>query len=206
MILTPEQISELFPHLKEEWFDAFETLPDFEVNTTLRISHFLAQVSHESNDFKAMKENMNYSSEGLRRVFSKYFTPEQAIVYARRPEAIANRVYANRMGNGDERSGDGWKYRGGGPLQLTGKNNYRECSIDLFGDEILLEHPQLLHRPLYGMLSALWFWDKNKLNVLADGNNIETLTRKINGGLNGLEDRKLRFGRFYQIINRYERS
>jgi len=206
MILTPEQISELFPHLKEEWFDAFETLPDFGVNTKLRISHFLAQVSHESNDFKAMKENMNYSSEGLRRVFSKYFTPEQAIVYARRPEAIANRVYANRMGNGNERSGDGWKYRGGGPLQLTGKNNYRECSIDLFGDEILLEHPQLLHQPLYGMLSALWFWDKNKLNVLADGNNIDALTRRINGGLNGLDDRKLRFGRFYKLINRYERS
>lgn len=201
MILTPRIIYKLYPQLDWGWYDAFLLLNDYDINTPLRISHFLAQSSHESSDFTRLVENLNYSEQGLLSTFKKYFTPEQAKQYARKPEKIANRVYANRLGNGSEQSGDGWKYRGRGAIQVTGKTNYKNCSEYLFNDDILLTNPEMLQEPKYAILSACWYWDINNLNKISDGNNIELLTRKINGGTNGLADRRARFGRIYSVLN-----
>ena len=158
-----------------------------------RAAHFFAQTAHESGNFKAFSENLNYGAKGLRSIFSRYFpTDALAASYERKPERIANRVYANRMGNGDEASGDGWKYRGRGALQLTGKSNYQA-----FADYV--KRPDVMTNPdiVAGELcfeSALWFFDKNKLWSICDqGINdaaILALTKRINGGTHGLDDRK----------------
>lgn len=158
-----------------------------------RAAHFFAQTAHESGNFKAFSENLNYGAKGLRGIFGKYFpTDALAAAYERKPEKIANRVYANRMGNGDEASGDGWKYRGRGALQLTGKSNYQA-----FADYV--NRPDVMHNPdlVAGELcfeSALWFFDRNKLWGICDqGINdsaILALTKRINGGTHGLDDRK----------------
>jgi len=158
-----------------------------------RAAHFFAQTSHESGGFKAFSENLNYGTAGLRGVFRKYFPTEYlAAVYARKPERIANRVYANRMGNGDEASGDGWKYRGRGALQLTGKSNY-QAFADYIGRPDVMTNPDLVAGELC-FESALWFFDKNKLWIICDqGVNdaaILALTKRINGGTHGLDDRK----------------
>lgn len=172
------------------WVDHLnETIERFDIPSLLHIAAFLAQVGHESARLLVTEENLNYSANGLRSVFPKYFTPEQANEYARKPKAIANRVYANRMGNGSEASGDGWKFRGKGLIQITGKDNHTRCGEALGID--LVNQPDLLLQPLYAALSAGWFWQSNGLNKYAA--NIETLTKKINGGLNGLEDRKALF-------------
>ena len=195
MLITVEQFKELFPRNAnaEDWVDAInDILPDFEINTPKRVAAFLAQCGHESAGFSVLKENLNYSAEGLNKIFKKYFpTLESAQPYARNPEKIANKVYGGRMGNGPESSGDGWKYRGRGPIQLTGKDNYRAFANDYFEDpETLLNDPDLLidHIPT-SLLAAVWFWQKNKLNKEADAGDIKTMTRKINGGFIGLEDR-----------------
>ena len=195
MQITVEQFKELFPKNAnaQEWTDALnDILPDFEINTPKRVAAFLAQCGHESAGFSVLKENLNYSAEGLNKIFKKYFpTLESAQPYARQPEKIANKVYANRMGNGDEASGDGWRYRGRGPIQLTGKDNYRAFANDYFEDpQTLLDDPDLLidHIPT-SLLAAVWFWQKNKLNVQADAGDIKMMTKKINGGFIGLEDR-----------------
>lgn len=202
MKLTPSVIYKLFPDLDWEFHEALALLEEYDINTPLRISHFLAQVTHESNDFKVLKENLNYSQSGLLSVFRKYFTPEQALAYARKPEKIANRVYANRLGNGDEASGDGWKYRGRGAIQVTGKTNYMKCSLYLFNDERLLTNPDKLLEPKYAILSACWYWRTNNLNRIADTDNIQLLTRKVNGGTNGLSDRQSRFTRIYSVLKK----
>lgn len=165
-------------------------LPNEEINTSLRLCHFLAQIIHESGHFKCKSENLNYSAKALRCVFCKYFkTDAIANEYARKPEKIANRVYANRMGNGDEASGDGWKYRGRGLIQLTGKCNYEACGKAIGLD--LLCNPDLLTESAEAsVLAACWFWNKNNLNQFADKDDIITITKRINGGTNGLEDRK----------------
>ena len=165
-------------------------LPNKEINTSLRLCHFLAQIIHESGHFKYKSENLNYSAKALRSVFGKYFkTDAIANEYARKPEKIANRVYANRMGNGDEASGDGWKYRGRGLIQLTGKCNYDACGKAIGLD--LLGNPDLLTESAEAsVLAACWFWNKNSLNQFADKDDITTITKRINGGTNGLEDRK----------------
>lgn len=157
------------------------------LTSNLRRAHFLAQIHHESG-LKPIAENLNYSRKGLLKIFRKYFTEEQASEYARKPEKIANRVYANRMGNGNEESGDGWKYRGRGFIQLTGKNNYEELSKDTGID--YLNYPDMLLNEPDAMVAALWFWNKRGLNKYADQNNIKEVTRRINGGYNGLEHRK----------------
>ena len=164
-------------------------LPQYGINTKLRICHFLAQVLHESGHLKYKSENLNYSAKTLRSVFGKYFkTDEIANQYARKPEKIANRVYANRMGNGDEVSGDGWKFRGRGLIQLTGYNNYKACGQDLGLD--LVNNPDLITSdPEICVKTACWFWQKNKLNELADKDDINSITKRINGGLNGINDR-----------------
>ena len=158
----------------------------YEVNTKLRLAHFFSQISHESG-LKPISENLNYSAQGLIQTFSKYFTTTEAINFANQPEKIANRVYANRMGNGDEKSGDGWKYRGRGFIQITGKINYFQLANDT--DLDCLKNPDLLLQEANAMISALWFWNKAGLNKLADKNDIKGITRKINGGYNGLEHR-----------------
>lgn len=170
-------------------------LDNHEVNTPLRLAHFFAQIHHESN-LKPISENLNYSAEALQRVFRKYFPTEKlAKEYARQPEKIANRVYANRMGNGDEASGDGWKYRGRGFIQVTGKNNYNALS-DYTGI-CYVGNPDLLLTEADSMISALWFWKVNNLNRWADQDDVREVTRRINGGFNGLEHRT-------QLLNHYK--
>lgn len=167
-----------------------KTLPDYSISTLERVAGFISQCQHESNDFNVLQENLNYSWQGLRTVFKKYFpTDALAKSYHRQPERIANRVYANRMGNGDEASGDGWKYRGRGILQITGKSNYEACSQALFSDSRLVSDPDLLRQPDYAVLSACWFWKANRLNAICDARDVVALTKRINGGANGLEDR-----------------
>ena len=194
MILTKEQLLKINGGLNEMEVDCYidalnGVMPRYQINTPLRIAHFLAQVLHESEYLKRKEEHLNYSAERLLQVFPKYFkSKEEAQNYARKPEAIANRVYANRMGNGDEASGDGWKYRGRGLVQLTGKDNYRDCGNNLGLD--LARTPDLATASAtYSVIVACWFWSSRSLNALADRDDIEAITKKINGGLNGIDDR-----------------
>lgn len=160
---------------------------------------FCAQLGHESGGFRVFKENLNYQSTALLRVFPRYFTTNTAAAYHRKPEQIANVVYANRMGNGDVSSGDGWKYSGTGPIQITGKHNYRACSKYLFDNEsILLDDPSLLLEPRYGLAQSLWFWDTNNLFGVTD---IRRATRIINGGFNGLDHRQSLFDELSKIMS-----
>lgn len=168
----------------------------------LRLAHFLAQCSHESDNFRLIRENLNYSAEGLKTTFKKYFPTEAlAINYARQPEKIGNRVYANRMGNGDEKSGDGWKYRGRGFIQLTGKDNYK--AFGEFVKEDILNNPDLVATK-YPLTSAVFFFDKNKIWDICDkgdSDEIVTLvTIKVNGGKNGLADRLNKFKIYKNLI------
>ena len=179
------------PYL-DYWYDAMcQILPEYEINTPERVAAWLAQCAHESGYFKFLKENLNYRAASLRKVFGKYFpTDEMAQDYAGRPnrqEAIANRVYANRMGNGDEASGDGFRYLGRGLIQLTGKNNYTLFAASI--DTPLEEIPEYLQTFEGAVQSACWFWEQNNLNKEADAKDIKLMTRKINGGFIGLEDR-----------------
>ena len=163
-------------------------LSNYNVSTPLRLAHFFAQLEHESN-LKPISENLNYSAEGLLKTFGKYFPNiEIAKQYARQPDKIANKVYANRMMNGNEASGDGWKYRGRGFIQITGKENYSNLTKDTGID--YLNNPDLLLNEADSMISALWFWNSKRLNSYADNDNIKEITRRINGGYNGLEHRK----------------
>ena len=165
------------------------TLPEYQINTKLRLCHFLAQIIHESGHLKYNQENLNYSAKALRSVFGKYFpTDALAEQYARKPEKIANRVYANRMGNGDEASGDGWKYKGAGLIQLTGKINYTKCS-EFLGIDLVNDPSLVYNSPEICVKTACWYWSVNNLNKYADVDNIKTVTKRINGGYNGLEDR-----------------
>jgi putative chitinase len=175
----------------------------YEINTPLRLSHFLAQCHHESMGFKAVRENLNYSAEALMRVFTRYFKDEgRARAYARQPEKIGNLVYGSRMGNGPESSGDGYRYRGRGYIQLTGKSNYAAFSKVV--PEDVVEIPELVATK-YPLLSAGWFWDSRKLNAVADrgpGSDIvEQVTLVVNGGRHGLADRIAQFNRIYGILN-----
>ena len=154
----------------------------------LRQSAFLAQVAHECGLFTVLEENLRYSAEGLLRVFGKYFNGQQADDYARRPEQIANRVYANRMGNGDEASGDGWRFRGRGLIQMTGRDNYAAAGRALGLD--LEANPDLLLEPSWAAMSAGWFWHSRNLNLLADNQEFLGITRAVNGGTNGLAERR----------------
>lgn len=156
------------------------------VNTHLRVSHFMAQIHHESH-LKPISENLNYSAQGLLNTFPKYFTHSTALAYARKPQAIANKVYSNRIGNGDEASGDGWKYRGKGFIQITGKANYTALSEGTGVD--YLNDPDKLLNEADSVISALWFWSTIAGNALADKDDVKAITKKINGGYNGLADR-----------------
>ena len=171
------------------WYNALcEILPVYEIHTPERVAAFVAQCAHESGGFKFLKENLNYKAESLTKTFSKYFkTLDEAKAYEKRPEKIANKVYANRMGNGDEASGDGFRYLGRGLIQLTGKNNYTLFAAAI--DTPLEEIPEYLQTFEGAVQSACWFWEQNNLNQWADKKDIMTLTKRINGGTIGLEDR-----------------
>jgi predicted chitinase len=166
--------------------DLKQLMQEYQIDTELRRAHFLAQVLHESAHMKTVQENLNYSEQALLRVFRKYFTPQQAKAYARKPKKIASRVYGGRMGNGDESTGDGWRYRGRGLIQLTGKSNYRKFS-EWVGDAVVAE-PDLVASD-YAVHSAVYYWTSRDLNRHADQDDVKKITRVINGGLNGLAER-----------------
>lgn len=162
----------------------------FGIDSPLRMAHYLAQVLHESQLLKRTDENLNYSADGLLRTFPRYFNAAQAKEYARKPERIANRVYASRMGNGTEASGDGWRYRGRGYIMLTGRENYeRFAKSDVCTADVVRQPDALMRFPLNQVVAG-WFWETNGLNALADSDDCEAITRRINGGTNGLADRK----------------
>lgn len=173
-----------------KWLEPLkETFEKYNIDTTKRQAAFIGQCMHESGGFKTLEENLNYSAKALMTTWpSRFPTEELANQYARNSEKIANKVYGGRMGNADESSGEGWKYRGRGIKQLTGKENYERCGSSLGVD--LVNNPDLLLEPKYAALSAGWFWNKHGLNDLADKSDIETMTKRINGGLLGLDARK----------------
>lgn len=201
-LLTKLQLAKLIPGNPyiNEWYDALsKCLPDYDINTPPRIAAFIAQCAHESNGFRILKENLNYRAVTLRKVFPKYFpTLEFATAYAGKPELIANKVYSNRMGNGDEKSGDGFRYCGRGLIQLTGKNNYQ-----LFAESIetpVEDIPEYLATFEGAVQSACWFWESNNLNQWADKGDILTLTKRINGGTIGLADRIKHYNHAIHVI------
>lgn len=191
---TKAQLAQLLPgnQYVDHWYEAcVAILPEYEINTPQRVAAFVAQCAHESGNFKILKENLNYKAPSLRKIFPKYFPDDlMAEKYASLPnkqEAIANRIYANRMGNGPESSGDGYRYCGRGLIQLTGKENYSffAGSLDMAVEDV----PEYLGTFEGALQSACWFWETNNLNQWADKGDILTLTKRINGGTIGLEDR-----------------
>jgi len=180
------------------WYNALlDSMPEDMIENPNRIAGFLAQTSHESGKYKFLVENLNYSDKGLLKTFPKYFNESNVMDYARKPEAIANRVYANRMGNGDEASGDGWRYCGRGLIQLTGKNNYQAFADS---EQMNIEDvPDYLITYIGAVRSALWFWNKNNLNTTADVEDLVMMTKKINGGTHGLAERTAEYKRILEI-------
>jgi putative chitinase len=196
-------ISKLQGHVPDSVINQIPGIQEkFGVNTPLRLAHFLAQCGHESGGFRITQENLNYSAKGLQGIFKKYFPSEAlALDYAKKPQKIANRVYGGRMGNGNEASGDGFKFRGRGFIQLTGRDNYK--AFDDAVEDNILENPDLVATK-YPLASAAWFWNKNKLNQLADkGDTTEVvtmITKRVNGGTIGLPDRIKHFKEFYSLL------
>jgi putative chitinase len=178
-----------------------ETATKFNITTPLRLAHFLAQCGHESGGFKSISENLNYSVDGLKRIFGKYFPGDLAASYARQPEKIASRVYGSRMGNGDESTGEGYKYRGRGYIQLTGKSNY--TGFAKFIGEDTVANPDLVATK-YPLASAAFFFDSNKLWSIcdkgADEATVTAVTKRVNGGTIGLPDRIKHFNEYYNLL------
>jgi putative chitinase len=178
-----------------------DTATKFNITTPLRLAHFLAQCGHESAGFKAVNENLNYSVDGLKKIFSKYFPGTLAEGYARQPEKIASKVYGNRMGNGNEASKEGWKYRGRGYIQLTGKDNYK--AFDATVDDDILNNPDLIATK-YPLMSAAWFFERGKIWAVcdkgSDKSTVTSVTMKVNGGTIGLEDRIKHFNEYYNLL------
>ena len=203
MEITQQQLGACIgnnPYL-EHWCDALnKILPDYGIDTPQRIASFVAQAAHESGNFTALHENLNYRPETLRKIFPKYFPDDAtAAQFAHNPEMIANRVYANRMGNGDEASGDGFRYCGRGLIQLTGKTNYQA-----FADSLQMpveDVPAFLQTFEGAVQSACWFWESNNLNQYADNGDFVTMTKRINGGTIGIEDRQQRYLRAMQVFS-----
>ena len=201
MEITQQQLSAMLsgnPYI-EHWCEALnKILPDYEINTPARIASFVAQTAHESGGYTALHENLNYKAESLCRVWPKYFNTSNANDYAHNPEKIANRAYGGRMGNGDEASGDGWKYCGRGLIQLTGKSNYQAFADSIQTD--INEVPAFLQTFEGAIQSACWFWENNNLNRWADAGDIEKMTKIINGGTLGLEDRKRHYEHALHVL------
>lgn len=199
--VTKEQLKAVMPKMKNPdlWAQLMNHLmPAYGVDTPERVAMFVAQCAHESMQFNVLEENLNYSKSALNRVFKKYFRTRDAGEYARKPEQIANVVYANRMGNGNTESGDGWRHRGRGIIQLTGYNNYKAFadSVDMSVSEAI----QYVSSPSGAMESALWFWKTNDLNKFADKNDVRGATKRINGGYNGLDDRQKYWNKAHEVF------
>ena len=196
--MTSEQLQQL--GIDAKWLQPLEdTFAKYDINTPERQAAFIGQCAHESGNFKTLEENLNYKPEALMRVWPSRFPDlATAMKYAHNPELIANKVYGGRMGNGVEESGDGWKYHGRGLIQLTGKENYANCGSGIGVD--LLSNPNLLNTPEYAALSAAWFWNKKGLNALADAGDFETMTKRINGGTLGLDDRKAKIAKALSVL------
>lgn len=199
---TPEKLAQCAKRYKNipELFEALSAvLPKYEINTPARVAAFLAECGHESADFTIVQENLNYSAKGLQATWPKRFaTLAEAALHERNPEKIANKVYANRLGNGDEASGDGWRYRGRGAIQLTGKENY--LAFGKFVGKSLDETVTYLETLPGAIESACWFWKRNNLNVLADAKDIDTATKRINGGTIGSLERRARFEENLKVL------
>lgn len=209
-LLTKEMLKKFAPRLSDAVVEKIvEAIAVSAIlKTKLEIAHFLAQAAHESNEFTVTLENMNYSAQGLANTFSKYFPTEALRVqYARQPAKIGNRVYANRMGNGSEASGDGYRLRGRGYFQLTGKDNYRAYSKAMYGDDNLLTSPDKVAQPFDAIRSAIWFWSVNGLNKYADKDDVLAVSRLVNVGdatknvtPRGLADRKAKLATIKKIL------
>ena len=198
-MITVSTFKALYPNFKGD-VDKFVSTLNAEmtnagINTPKRIATFLSQCAHESAGFTTFSENLNYSVVGLATTFPKYFNNNTAGAYARNPQKIANKVYANRMGNGDEASGDGYRYRGRGIIQLTGKANYQA-----FSPEVVKNPDSLSTNMDMAIKSAVWFWSKNSLNTLADRSDIVGITKRINGGTNGLQDRVELYNKAIKVL------
>ena len=186
-MVTSEQLKKL--HIGEQWVDALNaTFQRFNIDTPIRQASFIGQCGHECGNFKVLEENLNYRAETLMKLWKTRFpTLDVANEYSRNPKKIANKVYASRMGNRDESSGDGYRFRGRGCIQLTGHANYfhagKACGVDF------VMEPDLVATPQYAAMTAGWFWDTHKLNQFADVRDFKTMTKKINGGFIGLDDR-----------------
>jgi putative chitinase len=194
--MTSEQLAAL--GIDAKWLEPLEeTFTKYDISTPQRQAAFIGQCAHESGNFKALQENLNYSAEGLMKTWpSRFATKEIADQYARQPVKIAGKVYNGRLGNTSEE--EAAKYLGRGLIQLTGKENYDHCGLGIGID--LLSDPSLLLDPRYAALSAGWFWNKKGLNSLADASDIETMTKRINGGLIGLEDRKAKIAKALSVL------
>jgi len=197
-MVTSEQLKKL--HIGEQWVDALNaTFQRFNIDTPVRQASFIGQCGHECGNFKILEENLNYRAEVLMRLWkSRFPTIEIANEYARNPKKIANKVYASRMGNRDESSGDGFRFRGRGCIQLTGHANYfhagKACGVDF------VMEPDLVATPQYAAMTAGWFWDTHKLNQFADVRDFKTMTKKINGGFIGLDDRIKHINHAIQVL------
>ena len=202
MVINRAQLLRVAPDTDKSRIDDFvktfnQWSERFEIDSPLRVAHFLSQVFHESGCLRHVVENLNYSADGLLKTFPRHFrTRAEAEAYARKPEKIANRVYANRMGNGPEASGDGWKFRGRGFIQLTGRSNYQDYADSPFCVGNLMAHPEWLEKSPGNIKSAMFFWWKNCCNHWADADDADRLTLRINGGTNGLSNRKFLLRRF----------
>ena len=202
ILVSSFKLDKLKGHIPDSVIQAIpDTAAKFNITNVLRLAHFLAQAGHESGQFKATSENLNYSSKGLLGIFPRYFTPALAESYARQPQKIANRVYGGRMGNGVEATGDGFKFRGRGYIQLTGKDNYTQ--FDKTVPEDILANPDLVSTK-YALASAAWFFDKNKLWGIcdkgADQATVTAVTKRVNGGTIGLPDRIKHFNEYYNLL------
>ena len=200
-ILSQDQLAQIIPGNPyiEHWYKALsEALPDYDINSPQRVASFLAQCGHESGGFTAIKENLNYKAESLVRVWPRYFNTGNANDYAHNQEKIANRAYANRMGNGDEASGDGYRFCGRGLIQLTGRSNYQAFADSI--QEDINNLPDYLATFEGCVQSACWFWEANNLNQYADNYDLLTMTKKINGGTLGLDDRTARYKKALDIM------
>ena len=205
---TDELLVKASSFINAKYYPYFAKYCDkYNINTPLRLAHFLSQVNHESGDMKYIEENLNYSAKRLLQVFPKYFkTIDGANEYAYKPEKIANKIYTNRMGNGNEASGDGWRYRGRGPIQLTGKNNYILFANWVKNKDIINNPDLILKDNDLLVLTAFFYWDYRKINniIIDNANQYEIckkVTRAINGGYNGLDDRWQRFQKIYNKLN-----
>jgi putative chitinase len=201
---TTDMVKAMLPtnNMSDSWFQVFnDNMPAYNINTPQRVAAFISQCAHESCDFTKLHENLNYKATSLITTWPKHFNASIADSYAHNPEKIANRAYANRDGNGDEASGDGWKYRGRGPIQVTGKANYTLCSQAIYQDNRLVDNPDMVETDLDTAFdSAAWFWSSHDLNTLADTGDILGITKKINGGTLGIDDRTSRYNTALSII------